>query len=204
MADNYPKDTWKKKTVAETVKMYADWAPTYDVDIINSGYATPRRVAAALVGYVQDISAPVLDFGCGTGLSGEALKAVGFSDIEGVDISEEMLAQAHVRRCYRHLTQIKPHDFSFLHARKYSAVVAAGVISLGAAPANTLSKLVENIDKGTLLAFSYNDPTLLDSEYMEALEKIFSSQMAKQLFREKGEHLPGKGICSDVFVLTRL
>ena len=43
--------------------------------------------AEALVRYCEGGQRPVLDFGCGTGLSGQALRAVGFEVIDGVDWS---------------------------------------------------------------------------------------------------------------------
>jgi len=39
----------------------------------EAGYDTPRRIAAALKPYVQ-LNDRILDFGCGTGLSGLALQ----------------------------------------------------------------------------------------------------------------------------------
>ena len=44
------------------------------------------RCTTALAKYVP-IETPVLDFGCGTGLSGQALRSVGFKNIFGTEIS---------------------------------------------------------------------------------------------------------------------
>ncbi len=68
-------------------EIYADWSKTYDAEIAENGYATPMRAASALADSVQDKSRPVLDFGCGTGLSGLALKSKGFSIIDGIDVT---------------------------------------------------------------------------------------------------------------------
>ena len=61
------------------------------------GYATPPRVAMALRLAGANVEKGVLDYGCGTGLSGMALAAVGFQVIDGTDISPEMLSQAEGR-----------------------------------------------------------------------------------------------------------
>jgi predicted TPR repeat methyltransferase len=53
----------------------------------------PHRIAAALKPYVQP-SDRILDFGCGTGLSGLALQNAGFTNIDGLDISAPMLEKA--------------------------------------------------------------------------------------------------------------
>ncbi|MDH3453013.1 MAG: methyltransferase domain-containing protein, partial [Gammaproteobacteria bacterium] len=69
-----------------------------------NGYVTPGRCAQALADLAPDKSAPLLDLGCGTGLSGEALRAAGFATLDGTDFSEEMLTLARAKPgLYRNL-----------------------------------------------------------------------------------------------------
>ena len=72
--------------MTETLDLYADWAANYDGDLAKAVYCTPSRIAAALI-KVTARDAKVLDFGCGTGLSGKAMQSAGFSNLEGVDVS---------------------------------------------------------------------------------------------------------------------
>ena len=83
-------------------EFYQDWAASYDAEIEQNGYATPRRCAKALGALASDLDAPVLDLGCGTGLSGLALRAAGFTCIDGVDVSAAMLEQARSREGVYH------------------------------------------------------------------------------------------------------
>ena len=83
----------------EAKKMYDDWASTgnYEKNVREWGYDMPEKVAAAASS--QQLNAPiedckVLDAGAGDGLSGVALKEVGFRNIIGTDLSPEMLAIA--------------------------------------------------------------------------------------------------------------
>ena len=62
---------------------------------------TSRGMAMSLRGNVVALAqtmnvhdALILDFGCGTGLSGLALRAAGVQVIDGCDLSEGMLAHA--------------------------------------------------------------------------------------------------------------
>ena len=80
-----------------TAAFYADWAASYDAEIADNGYATPARCAAALAAHAERLADPVLDVGCGTGLSGLALAAAGFRTVDGTDLSAEMLARAAAR-----------------------------------------------------------------------------------------------------------
>ena len=84
-------------SAAETQSFYDDWAGSYDAEVAGNGYATPARCARALAAKVEDKSAPILDIGCGTGLSGLALRRGGFTHIDGTDLSEKMLSRAEQR-----------------------------------------------------------------------------------------------------------
>lgn len=194
---------WTPRSVEDTQKIYADWAEGYDGDMDRMSYATPGRVAAALAGCGADPAGPVLDFGCGTGLSGAALRAAGFTTVDGTDISGEMLGVARSKGLYRDLRLGTPGEVS-ASPGDYAAIVATGVISLGAAPPEMLDALVDALAPGALLAFSYNDPTLQAQPYLDALDRVLASGRAEQLFREHGPHLNEKVTGSDVIVLRRL
>lgn len=194
---------WTPKSVEDTQKVYADWADTYDADLAEMNYATPDRIATALTALMPDTSAATLDFGCGTGLSGAALKHHGVTTIDGTDISPQMLAHAKSKGIYRHVWLGTPGKVS-VQLGTYDAIVATGVISLGAAPPDLLTALLHVLAPGALLAFSYNDPTLADARYIQALDDVIQNQQAEILFREHGPHLSEKVTGSDVIVLRRL
>jgi len=67
-------------------RYYDDWADSYDTDLRENEYRTPARCAAALARVLERRDAPILDFACGTGISGAALKEAGFTTIDGTDI----------------------------------------------------------------------------------------------------------------------
>ena len=79
----------------ETLKLYADWAETYDQTMIDGlAYRSPRRIAALAAVSEPRRDARVLDVGCGTGLLADCLREEGFSRIDGLDYSAPMLAVA--------------------------------------------------------------------------------------------------------------
>ena len=71
-------------------RLYDQWAASYDEELERNGYVTPQRCAVALKKFVS-IDQPVLDYGCGTGLSGRALMDAGYLNIKGTDINKKML-----------------------------------------------------------------------------------------------------------------
>ncbi len=66
---------------------YAQWAQSYE----GNDYVTLLRIAAALARHVKDLSIPILNYGCGTGISGQAFQEAEFLTIDVVDISGEMV-----------------------------------------------------------------------------------------------------------------
>ena len=82
------------ETGEQTLDHYQRWAGTYDQEVgVDIGYAQPARCAAAMA-RVAGSSDHVLDVGCGTGLSGVALRDAGFTRLDGCDFSPPMLERA--------------------------------------------------------------------------------------------------------------
>ena len=202
--DPDPKDgLWTQHSVEDTQKIYADWAESYDSDVAAWGYATPARIALALRRSGANVEKPVLDYGCGTGLSGMALKAVGFDVIDGTDVSPEMLTKAEARGVYRQVWRGEPGSLGYIKPADYPIISACGVVSLGAAPPETLDMLVAALGAGGLLALSYNDATLADRTYTDRLDIACLAPDIELVFEEHGPHLPAKGMNSTVYVLKR-
>ena len=109
--------------------LYDEWAAGYDANLSDWEYEAPQRCAA----YAASIAKPdaaVLDVGCGTGLSGAALKVAGFQTIDGIDLSPASIAKASVRGVYRSANVV---DLSRLPSSmadaSYGALVCVGVMS---------------------------------------------------------------------------
>ncbi len=192
---------WTPRPVEETIAVYADWADTYDADVAARGYMTPDRLAAAVAAFARP-DATILDFGCGTGIGGMALTKAGFQTIDGTDVTPQMLSKAEELGIYRKLWHAAPGELSFGKGA-YDVIVAVGVISLGAAPPETLAPVVAKLNPGQILALSFNDPTIADDSYANALAVEVGAGHAEVIFREHGPHLTDVDMGADVIVLRR-
>lgn len=123
-----------KGTPESCAEAYRDWAKTYDDDVLmDMGYVAPWMAAEALAKLIQESKRKdvvLLDAGCGTGLVGDVLsKELGFINIDGSDISPEMLRQAELKNCYRKLT-IEDLTKTLGHADDlYDAVICVGTFT---------------------------------------------------------------------------
>jgi len=191
------------KTVADTQQLYDQWSASYDREVDEHGYATPARIAAALAGVTDDPGAPVLDFGCGTGVSGAALAAAGFSTLDGADLSAEMLARARAKGIYRSLWQVAPQTGLDIAPGTYPTITAIGVIGVGAAPLSVFDTLMAALAPGGRLALSFNDHALADPAFEAKLASYTDPGAARMLVRDYGDHLPGIGLKSMIYVLEK-
>ena len=187
----------------KTRAFYDEWARSYDEELRAQGYVSPARTAAAMATAVSDLHAPLLDLGCGTGLSGEALRDAGFMVIDGSDFSPEMLAAAEAKGIYRKLTKgdlnapipAKPGD--------YANATAIGVFSPGHAPPEMIEAVVALLPKGGCFGFSLNDHALAEEAYEQRIGELKDSGKVEVAFDEYGDHLPGIGLKARIYVLRK-
>lgn len=203
MTEKFLDKAYTARTPDAVEALYDDWSASYEAEVGENGYATPKRTAEALAQVAGDLSLPILDYGCGTGLSGLALKAAGFQIIDGADPSAEMLAKAKEKGLYRSLTQIEPSTEITLDTSGYAALTAIGVIGAGAAPIALFDSLMGALGPGGHLALSFNDHALENPESEATLMAWVEDGRATLAFKEYGDHLPGIGLGSNVYVLTR-
>lgn len=88
--------------------LFDDYAPRFDAALTEKlGYRAPARLRDAVLAVCRDAGrasrfGSMLDLGCGTGLAGEVFRAH-VDWLEGVDLSEGMLAQARKKAIYDRL-----------------------------------------------------------------------------------------------------
>ena len=199
-----PDGLWSRRDDEGAVRaLYDGWAERYDGDMARAGALGPARTVAMLARFVPDRDAPILDFGCGTGAAGLELRAAGYEDVAGVDLSEAMLARARGRGVYRSLALAEP-DAAVAIPRGVRGVVAAGSICVGAAPPPVLRRVAEAMAPGAVLALTFNDDTLRDGGYLRALADLQADGTVRLEAAEYGPQLPALGRGATAMALRRL
>lgn len=188
----------------ETKRLYADWAETYDAELKANGYATPGRCAEALAAVAPDKSAPILDLGAGTGLSGEAFAAAGFTTIDGNDFSPEMLEIARRKGIYRELAVSDLERPIHAEPGQYAHMAAVGVFSPGHAPAEMIEQVIALLPVGGGFVFSLNDHALEDPSYRATIDRLVREGTVEVTSDTYGTHVPGQGLKSAVVCLRKL
>ena len=112
------------------VKVFDDFAATFDRQLASLNNSGPRRIAEALAeeGLTPTGVLDVLDAGCGTGLCGPILRPYA-GRLIGVDLSEQMLQKARQRNVYDQLTAAELTAFISTNPEAYDLIVSADTLT---------------------------------------------------------------------------
>jgi ubiquinone/menaquinone biosynthesis C-methylase UbiE len=121
---------------------YNAWARIYDTELDQSYRVSPINSAQTLAQILPQKDAIILDAGAGTGMVGEALSELGYTQIVGVDLSEEMLEIARKKQVYQALYQGNLQDsLNFFAQGSFDAIISVGVFTFGHVHPQALKKL---------------------------------------------------------------
>ena len=171
-ADRWLDKVYGAESADQLMVHYEEWAATYERDLFGTGYRLPAIAAGLVCRFLADKEARILDAGCGTGLIAEALAPLGYRNLEGLDLSDSMLAVAGQKGLYKatHLLGLGPHID--LPDETFDAVISFGVLTLGHAPPESLVGMVRIAKPGGVLIFSVSTPALAEGGYSEMLQKL--------------------------------
>ena len=109
---------------------YADWADSYEQDLDFYGYLAPQTGTELFHAALPNLSATVLDAGCGTGWVGKLLAQKGYATVDGCDFSAEMRAKAEQTGHYRALYYADFfHPLPQFADNSYDGITCIGVYS---------------------------------------------------------------------------
>jgi len=189
--------------VEGTRKLYAGWADTYDSDTTEGMGYVAHKVIADLSAEFLDKGTPVLDLACGTGMLGTALREYGFSIIDGLDLSPEMLAKARELGVYRNLGELdmtQPYD---IEAGSVEALTCCGIFGPSVIGPEHLIHLAPPLKAGARAVISINGKGYEERPFEEALEALFDDGLFREIYRGFNDYLPKEDIDALYVVLER-
>ena len=170
-----------------TLKLYADWAETYDQTMLDGlSYQSPQRIAslAAMTEAQRDVR--VLDVGCGTGLLASCLRAEGFTRIDGLDYSAPMLsvAQRESRIDKAFLRDLNKQ--LEMGEACYDMLVSTGTFTHGHVGAGCLPELLALLAPGGHLICTVHRDVWDDGGFGLGLQALSEAKVAEVRSREAG------------------
>ena len=172
---------------AEVMQQYDEMAPTYDNTLLKEwGYQAPAMAAELLARYV-DTQSTVLDVGCGTGLTGQELRRVGFETLHGTDISVPSLESAAKKGVYESLVRanlLEPLPFA---DDSFDGAICVGVLSYITGDI-LFRELCRIVRAGGTLVLSHRTDLVVEREFGKLLAGLATEGVWSSL--QTSAHLP--------------
>ncbi len=174
---------------------YKSWATNYDADTVGAfGYVAHIASAKALDEALDRKDAYILDAGCGTGLVAEELAQMGYTRMDALDYSQEMLDEAEVKGLYKRYIQAdlsKPLD---MEDNRYDAVVCTGTFTYGHVKANAFDELVRITKPGGIITFTIREGAYEEYGYRERMIDLERENAWELLGMFETDYLKKEGI----------
>ena len=188
----------------ELAAVYGEWAEHYDKDLIDEmGYVAPAIASQLLQGHVSDLSARILDAGCGTGLVGADLHQMGYRNLEGFDYSAQMLERAKDKKVYTRLHQGDLTGRLDLVDNSYDAIISVGTFTCGHVGPEAFDELIRITKPGGHLCFTVRDQAWEKDNYRVAMDKIENIGAWKRVEEKNTAYIQQDGSSCNVCIYQK-
>ncbi len=159
------------KSSDDIKRLYRDWADTYDEHLESGlGYRAPELLSSMLSRVVSNFESKILDVGCGTGLVGASLSTLGYTNLDGLDFSLDMLEVAREKRVYKNLIQADLNKKLKVKDAIYDAIICCGTFTRGHVGPDVLIELIRILKKRGPLACTINSSVWIEKEFDRWIE----------------------------------
>jgi len=191
------------KNADDIRNLYRDWAATYDEDLTGKDlqYVAPREAVNVFVRHLEDRSAQILDVGCGTGLSGQALVDAGFDQIDGIDLSPDMLEQARAKGVYGSLFEADLIAGLNFADDTYDAAISVGTFTHGHVGPGGLDEAIRVVKPGGTVCVTINEGVFEKMEYREKINRLESEGTCRVQELVPADYLLAEDIRSMILAL---
>ena len=166
--------------------LFDNYAPTFDAHLAGAlRYRAPQLIHEAIVAVKPPGKLDVLDLGCGTGLSGVALRPLAAS-LVGVDLSPRMIEKARQRNIYDQLLVADLTSAMEALGRKFDLIAASDVFVYIGDLAPTFRAAADAIKPAGLFAFSVEVEDQADAYVLHRTRRY--SHSLKYLRRLSEDH----------------
>ena len=119
-------------------------------------YTAPLNAVSLIKKYVLKMNMKILDAGCGSGLVGIEMRKNGYTNIDGVDLSQDML-DLIPKDIYQNLGIADLNQSLKYENHKYDVVMCVGTFTYGHVKPQALDEMIRITKNRGLICFSVNE-----------------------------------------------
>ena len=179
-------DIYKLKTPEELLKYYKDWTINnkYNKDMVDWNYTAPQETVSVLKKYVLNKNFKILDAGCGTGLVGIELKKYGYSNIEGIDFSQNMLDLVP-QSVYKKIEKTDLNNTLEFKDNTYDVVMCVGTFTYGHVKPHALDELIRITRSKGWICFTINEGIYEEYGFDDKIKELSNNKYwnVKEFFK---------------------
>jgi len=186
-------EAYNLKNEQSMKKFYAKWAEDYDTQMIDQlGYTSPENIANKLIEHMPDKEGKIFDIGCGTGLTVKALFDIGYKNIFGLDLSEEMISVASSRNYYIDLKVGDINQPLNYQSNFFDGVISSGTFTHGHVGPEPLDEICRILKPSGILACTVHNDLWESHGFKDKLNQLTENLKLKCLSLTMESYYAGK------------
>ncbi len=186
---------YKLKTTEEIMKYYDEWGTNnkYDQDMIEWDYTGPRETVDTFKKYANSKEIKIYDAGCGTGLVGVELINSGYTNFDGVDLSQKLLDLVP-KGLYKNLSKADLNKSLNIKDNQYDAVLCVGTFTFGHVKPAALDEFIRITKNKGLLCFTINEGIYEEYGFDKKIKELTQNNLWKKKEFFKSNYIASKNV----------
>jgi predicted TPR repeat methyltransferase len=186
---------YKLKTTEEIMKYYDEWGTDnkYDKDMIEWDYTGPKETVNIFKKYANNKEIKIYDAGCGTGLVGVELKKNGYTNFDGVDLSQKLLDLVP-NGLYKNLSKTDLNKPLNISDNEYDAILCVGTFTFGHVKPQALDEFIRITKNKGLICFTINEGIYEEYGFDKKINELTEKNLWKKKEFFKSNYISSKDV----------
>ena len=186
---------YKLKTTEEVMRYYDEWGTNnkYDQDMIQWDYTGPKETVNTFKKYANNKGIKIYDAGSGTGLVGVELKKYGYTNFDGVDLSQKLLDLVPTG-LYKNLSKADLNKPLNIKDNEYDAVLCVGTFTFGHVKPPAIDEFIRITKNKGLLCFTINEGIYEEYGFDKKIKELSKNNLWKKKEFYKSNYISSKDV----------
>ena len=186
---------YKLKTTEEIMKYYDEWGTNnkYDKDMVEWDYTGPKETVDTFKKYANNKEIKIYDAGCGTGLVGVELKKSGYTNFDGVDLSQKLL-DLIPNGLYKNLSKTDLNQPLNISDNEYGSVLCVGTFTFGHVKPKALHEFIRITKNKGLICFTINEGIYEEYGFDKKINELTEKNLWKKKEFFKSNYISSKDV----------
>ena len=186
---------YKLKTTEEIMEYYDEWGTNnkYDKDMVEWDYTGPKETVDTFKKYANNKKIKIYDAGCGTGLVGVELKKYGYTNFDGVDLSQKLLDLVP-NGLYKNLSKTDLNKPLNINDNEYDAALCVGTFTFGHVKPPALDEFIRITKNKGLICFTINEGIYEEYEFDKKIKYLVEKNLWKKNEFFKSNYISSKDV----------